>query len=114
MTDAFTYSTTTANLKMQIKNLQDNLKYLRDHMLNTNEPTDTEVVNQCEEVNPVVIRKTPKFPSRGRHLAIRRRKQPSSPESQRSESLSFSGSDDSSEIKEITEKDVKCDKCEIE
>lgn len=85
---------------MQIKNLQDTIQYLRDHMLNTNEVTETEVVNQCEEVNPVVIRKTPKFPSRDRHLAIRRRKQPSSPESQKSESLHFSfDSDESTESK---------------
>lgn len=84
---------------MQIKNLQDTIHYLREHMLNTNEPAGNEVVNQCEEVSPVVIRKTPKFPSRDRHLAIRRRKQPSSPESQKSETLNFSfESDESSEI----------------
>lgn len=73
---------------MQIKTLQDTVKYLRDHMLNTNDGVGN--VNQCEEVNPVLIRKTPKFPSRDRHLAIRRRRPPSSPESQRSESLCLS------------------------
>mgnify|MGYP007092116376 CR=1 FL=1 len=92
---------------MQIKNLQDTIQYLRSHMLNTNEPathvaTDvsiaTETINQSVEVNPIVIRKTPKFPSRDRHLAIRRRKQPSSPDSQKSESLHLSlDSDESSE-----------------
>lgn len=81
---------------MQIKNLQDTIQYLREHMLNNNEPTESEVVNQCEEVNPVVIRKTPKFPSRDRHLAIRRRKPPSSPESQKSESLNLSFESDES------------------
>lgn len=52
-------------------------------------------VNYSEEVKPVMIRKTPKFPSRERHLAIRRRK-PSSPESQKSECLDMS-IDDSDE-----------------
>lgn len=74
--------------KMQIKNLKDTVAYLRDHMLNTNETSEN--VSQCEEVNPVVIRKIPKFSSRDRHLAIRRRKPPTSPESQRSESVDFS------------------------
>lgn len=75
---------------MQIKNLQDTIEYLRNHMLNANEPAEN--ISRCEEVNPVVIRKTPKFLTRERQLAIRRRKQPSSesPESQRSESLQFS------------------------
>ena len=74
-------------LTMQIKTLQATVKYLRNHMLDGNEPTEN--VSHCEEVNPIVIRKTPKFPSRDRHLAIRRRKPPSSPESQKSECLSF-------------------------
>jgi hypothetical protein len=52
-------------------------------------------INYSEEVQPVIIRKTPKFPSRERHLAIRRRK-PSSPESQKSECLDMS-IDDSDE-----------------
>ncbi|XP_062708242.1 uncharacterized protein LOC134288201 [Aedes albopictus] len=34
----------------------------------------TPVVASTVEVHPVVIRKTPKFPSRARHLAIRRKK----------------------------------------
>lgn len=72
---------------MQIKTLQDTVKYLRSHMLDVNEPVEN--VTHCEEVNPVVIRKTPKFPSRDRHLAIRRRKPPSSPESQKSENVSL-------------------------
>lgn len=80
---------------MQIKNLQDTVKYLRSHMLN--EAADS-VVSQSEQVNPVVIRKIPKFSSRDRHLAIRRRKPPSSPESQKSESLNLSlDSEESSE-----------------
>lgn len=82
---------------MQIKTLEDTIKYLRDHMLNTSETAGN--VSRSEEVNPVVVRKTPKFPSRDRHLAIRRRKQPSSPESQKSESLNLSfDSEESSEI----------------
>lgn len=81
---------------MQIKNLQDTVKYLRSHMLNE---AAGDVVSQSEEVNPVVIRKIPKFSSRDRHLAIRRRKPPSSPESQKSESLNLSfDSEESSEI----------------
>jgi hypothetical protein len=100
---------------MQIKNLQDTIKYLRDHMLNTNEATESEVVNQCEEVNPITIRKTPKFPSRDRHLAIRRRKQPSSPDSQRSESLNFSvDSDESNEAKRNAEIDETSTDCTSE
>lgn len=73
---------------MQIKNLQDTIEYLRHHMLNTNDAAGNAI--QCQEVDPVLIKKTPKFPSRDRHLAIRRRKPPSSPESQRSESLCLS------------------------
>lgn len=89
MSDAINSSQRATNkFKMQIKNLQDTVEYLRHHMLNTTEATAN--VNKCEEVNPVVIRKTPKFPSRDRHLAIRRRKPPGSPESQSSESLCFS------------------------
>lgn len=81
---------------MQIKNLQETVKYLRDHMLNGE---TAENVTRCEEVNPVMIRKTPKFPSRDRHLAIRRRRPPSSPESQKSESLNLSfDSEESSTI----------------
>lgn len=50
----------------------------------------TNVVNYSEEVQPVIIRKTPKFLTRERQLAIRRRK-PSSPDSsQQSESLNLS------------------------
>lgn len=88
--------------KMQIKNknLQDTIAYLRSHMLNTNEASSENAV-QSEEVNPVMIRKTPKFPSRERHLAIRRRKQPTgseSPESQKSESLNFSYESETSSV----------------
>lgn len=83
---------------MQIKNLQDTVAYLRTHMLNASEPAET-AVTRSEEVNPVVIRKTPKFLTRERQLAIRRRKQPASPESQKSESLNLScDSDESSEV----------------
>jgi hypothetical protein len=78
---------------MQIKNLRDTIDYLRTHMLSANDVD----VTRSEEVTPVVIRKTPKFPSRDRHLAIRRRKQPTSPESQRSEHLSFCDSEESEE-----------------
>lgn len=82
---------------MQIKNLEDTIKYLRDHMLSTS--ATAENVSQSEEVNPVVIRKQPKFPSRDRNLAIRRRRPPSSPESRTSESLNLSfDSEESSEI----------------
>lgn len=92
--------------EMQIKNknLQDTIEYLRSHMLNANEPPENAV--QSEEVSPVVIRKTPKFLTRERHLAIRRRKPPAtgseSPESQKSESISFAyESEESSEASEI-------------
>lgn len=82
---------------MQIKNLENTINYLRAHMLNSTETAEN--VNRSEEVNPVMIRKTPKFPSRDRHLAIRRRRPPSSPESQKSESLSLSfDSEESTEI----------------
>lgn len=52
-------------------------------------------VNYSEEVQPVIIRKTPKFLTRERQLAIRRRK-PSSPDSQKSESLDLSIDSDES------------------
>lgn len=52
-------------------------------------------VNYSEEVQPVMIRKTPKFLTRERQLAIRRRK-PSSPDSQKSESLELSIDSDES------------------
>ncbi len=72
---------------MQIKNFADNVS-------STN---DLQNVNYCEEVMPAkIVRKTPKFPSRERHLAIRRRK-PVSPESQKSECLDMSIDDDSDE-----------------
>lgn len=80
----------SSRLKMQIKNLQDTIEYLRHHMLHANDGPVPGNINQSEEVNPVLVRKTPKFPSRERHLAIRRRKPLSSPESQRSESLCLS------------------------
>lgn len=99
MTDAFNFTEATKNNKnMQIKNLQDTIEYLRNHMLNTNETSEN--VNRSEEVNPVVIRKTPKFLTRERQLAIRRRKQPSSPESQKSESVDLSIDSDESETSE--------------
>lgn len=64
-----------------------------------NEIENIASVNYSEEMQPVMIRKTPKFPSRERHLAIRRRK-PSSPESQKSECFDFSidSSDESSSL----------------
>lgn len=52
-------------------------------------------VNYCEEVQPIIIRKTPKFLTRERQLAIRRRK-PSSPDSQKSECLDMSVESDES------------------
>lgn len=89
---------------MQIKSLADTMEYLRKQMLNGSEnssrsSSDGNSVNYSQEVQPVVIRKTPKFPSRDRHLAIRRKKQTDSPESQKSEILDIdvdSISDDSS------------------
>lgn len=77
---------------MQIKNFSDTFGSLHrkfaSHMH----------INESHQVQPIVIRKHPKFPSRDRNLAIRRRKQPSSPDSQKSESFDFSfGSDDSSD-----------------
>lgn len=88
-------------MQIKNKNLQNTIEYLRNHMLNVNETSENVV--QSEEVNPVMIRKTPKFPSRERHLAIRRRKPQTgseSPESQDSETLSFAESEDSSEKSE--------------
>lgn len=73
------------------------IKSLVDDVFSSKPPTGHSVnVNYSEEVQPVMIRKTPKFPSRERHLAIRRRK-PYSPESQKSECLDMSidDSDDS-------------------
>lgn len=32
------------------------------------------VSNQTKEIQPILVRKTPKFPSRERHMAIRRKK----------------------------------------
>ena len=83
---------------MQIKNLQDTVKYLRNHMLHTNEESASTQVIHSEEVNPVVIRKHPKFGSRDRHLAIRRRRPPTSPESQRSESLQFNADSETNSL----------------
>lgn len=76
------------NFKMQIKSLVDTMENLRKQMVNEHENTDN--VNYSEEVQPVVVRKTPKFPSRERHLAIRRKRVPDSPSSQSSESIDLS------------------------
>lgn len=81
-------------MKMQIKSLNDVLSSSKKAS-STPSMGHSVNINYSEEVQPVVIRKTPKFPSRERHLAIRRRK-PSSPESQKSESLDMS-IDDSDE-----------------
>ena len=89
---------------MQIKSFADTMGYLRKHMLNGSENSsrtpaaDESSVNYSQEVQPVVIRKTPKFPSRERHLAIRRKKAADSPDSQRSEVLDMcvDSSDESS------------------
>lgn len=86
---------------MQIKNLKATLEYLTHHMLNANEsvapttePTSARPssTNSSEEVNPIVVRKHPKFGTRDRHLAIRRKRAtvPGSPtDSQRSEILTI-------------------------
>lgn len=101
---------------MQIKKFADTMGYLRKQMLNGNAENtittttttttaiaeasvdDDNNVNYSEEVQPVIIRKTPKFPSRERHLAIRRKKLTDSPESQKSQILDFhvDSSDESS------------------
>jgi hypothetical protein len=91
---------------MQIKKLADTMGYLRKQVLNGSEngassrSSDETGVNYSSEVQPVVIRKTPKFPSRDRHLAIRRKKATDSPDSQRSEILDLhvDSSDDASSI----------------
>jgi hypothetical protein len=90
---------------MQIKNLQVTIEYLSRHMLNVNDSSATtastspSATHTSVEVNPIVIKKTPKFPSRDRHLAIRRKKSKatnSSPtESERSEIFSFEQSSNS-------------------
>lgn len=82
---------------MQIKN------FLNDALSSSSTKAETTTqtmghsanVNYSEEVQPVIIRKTPKFLTRERQLAIRRRK-PSSPDSQKSESLDLSIDSDES------------------
>lgn len=101
---------------MQIKNLKATIEYLTHHMLNTNESTATSSsarpsshTQSSEEVNPILIRKHPKFPTRDRHLAIRRKRavsQNSPADSMRSEILTLpssptmSSSSNKSEIEE--------------
>lgn len=61
-----------SNLKMQIKTPTDKkvtIECLRNQMLERSQST-----TESEEAHHKVVRKTPKFPSRERHLAIRRRK----------------------------------------
>ena len=60
------------NLRMQIKSITDKkvtIECLRNQMLERSHST-----TESEEAHHKVVRKTPKFPSRERHLAIRRRK----------------------------------------
>lgn len=72
---------------MQIKNLQTTIEYLTRHMLNVNDSTSSTentttatarpsslAAHTSEQVKPIVIKKTPKFGSRDRHLAIRRKR----------------------------------------
>jgi hypothetical protein len=94
---------------MQIKNLQATIQYLSRHMLNVNDSSDvttnerssssspSTTTHTSVQVNPIVIKKTPKFPSRDRHLAIRRKKvinslNSSPTESEKSEIFSFNES----------------------
>lgn len=107
---------------MQIKNLKATIEYLTHHMLNANESAapSTAVAtstsarpsrqqSSSEEVNPIVVRKHPKFGTRDRHLAIRRKRAiaPGSPtDSQRSEILTIPGSpsiksEDSGELESL-------------
>lgn len=75
---------------MQIKSLvSDVVSSASKKATTTNSMDEAANVNYSEEVQPVIIRKTPKFLTRERHLAIRRKK-PWSPESQKSEHLDMS------------------------
>lgn len=79
---------------MHIKKFVDTMESLRKQMVVGNENIAS--VNYSEEVQPVVVRKQPKFPSRERHLAIRRKRPPDSPSSKSSESIELSESIESS------------------
>lgn len=83
------------NLIMQIKSLTDKkvtIECLRNQMLDRSQST-----TESEEAHHKVVRKTPKFPSRERHLAIRRRKPTSTPDLSPEHSIKLSHNHDSFE-----------------
>lgn len=80
------------NLIMQIKSLADKkvtIECLRNQMLDQSQST-----TESEEAHHRVVRKTPKFPSRERHLAIRRRKPASTAESSPEHSIKLTHNHD--------------------
>lgn len=83
------------NLRMQIKSLTDKkvtIECLRNQMLERSQSS-----TESEEAHHRVVRKTPKFPSRERHLAIRRRKPATTPELTPENSIKLNHNHDSFE-----------------